>query len=1005
MQGFRRQCVRSTRVAVLGALLSVFAIALSAAPALAASAPVVAIDPAVTAIGYQTAHVSGTVDPEGGPDEEWLQTSWWFQVSTEPSNPSSWQFNASGSLTEAESDGTTAVSVEGTLQGLQAGTHYAVRLIATNTGWEPFATTAAPYPEFTTVDTTPPAATIAPVTDVTSGSAHFEGTVNPQGTDPAFDVNWHFECTPACPGAPSGYIPADNSVHAVFGDVTGLEPNVAYEVRLVAANAGEQTATDPENFKTVAVPVRVKTIAAFADPGGTTARLGGLIDPQNAPTIYWFEVGTDSGYGRAVPAGEDGDAGSGGSPIVVTQAVDGLTPGQTYHYRLVAQSSQGTVFGEDLTFQTAPAAAGPSACPNAQFREGAAAKLPDCRGLEMVSPPYKNNADAFEANIMASAAGDKIAWTSQGSFAGMPTARGVNLGNYMSARGSGSWSTEAFSPERGLLHFQNGYYGFNEDLSKAYLANREKPGRSLVPGIEEGFNLYLRDNLTKTYTLLNGPKATGYSGFGWASADMSKISFESNQVLTPEAPCDGFSITVCAYEWDNGELRLASVLPDGTPVQGSVANSGVGWPNNNIEDGVSEDGHRLFWNSQVEQGAGTPPNLYAREDGTTTTVVTKSERTLPGGAEGGAYEYLGAEAAHGNLVLFKTSNSMVDEDEDSGSDLYIADLTAPAGQRLTLVSEDRNGAAPEGAGALGFVTRSDDMSRVYFVTENQILPGLPEQAGPKLYLWDNTGDAPVVRYIGLLDAADERIWLPATVGLNSGDKPARISPDGRFTTFRSQGRLTAYDNGGEAEIYLYDAVTDQMSCASCSEDAYPAHGYVGYSAAFSNSSPVTNHVLRNVTDEGRLFFETSKGLIPSDSNGKIDVYEYQGGQVSLISTGTGPEDSRFLDAGRNGDDVFFRTVDQLVGWDVDRNADIYDARVGGGFPEPPPKPAPCEGDACQPPPVVPNDPTPASSGFKGPESPAPRFKKKRKGCHKHNRGQKKCRGKKHGKKNATRKHG
>jgi hypothetical protein len=86
--------------------------------------------------------------------------------------------------------------------------------------------------------------------------------------------------------------------------------------------------------------------------------------------------------------------------------------------------------------------------------------------------------------------------------------------------------------------------------------------------------------------------------------------------------------------------------------------------------------------------------------------------------------------------------------------------------------------------------------------------------------------------------------------------------------------------------------------------------------------------------------------------------------------------------------------------------------VNGGLPEPPPTGSACEGDACQPPPIVANDPTPSSSGFKGPESPKAKYKKKRRQkrhCHarKHQRGKKRCHAKKHrnGKKHNTRRHG
>jgi hypothetical protein len=87
----------------------------------------------------------------------------------------------------------------------------------------------------------------------------------------------------------------------------------------------------------------------------------------------------------------------------------------------------------------------------------------------------------------------------------------------------------------------------------------------------------------------------------------------------------------------------------------------------------------------------------------------------------------------------------------------------------------------------------------------------------------------------------------------------------------------------------------------------------------------------------------------------------------LISAGAGNQDSDFVDASENGDDVFFTTGVSLLPQDPEL-IDIYDARVGGGFPPPQAPPAPCQGEGCQPPPSAPaDDPLPASATFVGPE--------------------------------------
>lgn len=970
-------------------------VALGVAPALADTPPSVTVGP-VTGVGYQSAVLHGTVDPNGGPSD----AIWRFEVSGDGVN---WNF--SDNAFQNAGNGSGPVAVEDTTSFLQSGTTYFVRLTAANEGGE--TVSAEPYEEFTTPDTTAPTVTLDEPSNVTGTAALFKGTINPGDSDPAFDVNWHFECTPSCPGFLGGQVPADTSDHTVEAVAKGLDPNTQYEVTLVAANAGEQASAGPKAFTTEAVGPIAKTVPAYAGFDGASALLGGQVDPRGSATTYWFEYGPDATYGLTAPAAP-ADAGSGVGPQFVTATIAGLTPGTRYHYRLVAQNSEGTVGGEDLSFETTPTANAAGPCPNEAVRNAFAEHLANCRGLEQVSPVNKNNADAYWTNAMVSASGDRITWMSQGSFAGQPTAHGLSLGNYMSSRGSGSWGTQGFSPVNAVVNFEAGYYGFSEDLTKGYLAQREIAGKTIVPGAPSGYNYYLRNLLDGTYQFLGQARTgtfgvTNASGFVGSTPSLDQIVFDSANHLTPDSPCheDG----VCAYEWDKGVLRLVSYLPGEVPSYGNNGGGGPDWPGKNIDDAISDDGRRVFFRSGGE--------LYVRQDHTSTTLISASERTLPGGQEGFSTEWLGGEAAHGDRVIFSTADSLVNADEDQSLDLYLYDFTAPPGSHLTLLSGDHNEEAPAGSAFLGVVAKSPDLRQIWFATENQVLPGEVEVPGPKLYRWDDTGAAPRLTYVGSLNGADGILWREANVTFAGGIKPARVSSNGRYTTFRSAARLTAFDNEGQEEIYLFDSASDELRCVSCTTDAFPAQGYIGYdaTAAYATVLP-SNHQLRNLADSGRLIFETKRGLLPGDSNGKIDVYEFQDGRLDLVSSGTGSGDSRFLDASASGDDVFFATGERLVGWDDDDNVDVYDAKVNGGLPEPPPTGAACEGDACQPPPVVANDPTPSSSGFKGPESPKAKFKKKRhqkRHCHarKHQRGKKRCHAKKHrnGKKHNTRRHG
>ena len=85
--------------------------------------------------------------------------------------------------------------------------------------------------------------------------------------------------------------------------------------------------------------------------GTTQATLNGTIDPEGSPTSYYFEYGPTTSYGSRVPA-KAGWVGSGGSDVAVSKTLSGLTDGNTYHFRLVAESEVGTSYSEDRAFTT-----------------------------------------------------------------------------------------------------------------------------------------------------------------------------------------------------------------------------------------------------------------------------------------------------------------------------------------------------------------------------------------------------------------------------------------------------------------------------------------------------------------------------------------------------------------------------------------------------------------------------------------------------------------------------
>jgi hypothetical protein len=80
-----------------------------------------------------------------------------------------------------------------------------------------------------------------------------------------------------------------------------------------------------------------------------SATISGTVKPNGVATNYWWQYGLDTTYGSQT--GTD-YAGDGHGVKSVSRPIGGLLPGQTYHYRLVANSAAGRTLGPDKTLTT-----------------------------------------------------------------------------------------------------------------------------------------------------------------------------------------------------------------------------------------------------------------------------------------------------------------------------------------------------------------------------------------------------------------------------------------------------------------------------------------------------------------------------------------------------------------------------------------------------------------------------------------------------------------------------
>jgi hypothetical protein len=578
-----------------------------------------------------------------------------------------------------------------------------------------------------------------------------------------------------------------------------------------------------------------------------------------------------------------------------------------------------------------------------------------------------------------------------------------------------------------------GYLIYKDAQAGENCSHDEPP---LVQGEPRGAqNVFLRDSATASYQLVNVTPAGVPPRDAWfqdGSADFSHLVFSDPLALTPEAPAPpgaalpppgggmvaNFAVGEDLYEWANGVVRLVTILPEGQAAWGLLVNgdeSGAHVDSAAFTHAVSADGERVFFYAEGEishesfVGGG---NLFLRENAAQPRIeecadpsraCTVQLDAAQGGPESGAGRFQWA-SADGSKAFFTDERRLTkDSKAEAGKpDLYEYDLARPPSERLV----DLMGGASEPASVQGLSGVSDDGSYVYFVAEGD-LSGVQEnsqgeqaQGGkPNLYLHHGGGTTFIARLDAFKEDPQETDehgdfcdWDSFTQsGKIENCLSARISPDGAFVAFNSLRELTGYKNVVEAtglrdnEIFLYDATHDTLSCASCDPTKAPPTA-----DPISLEDPrimapsheeewfrTPGYLTRQLSEDGRVFFTTQNRLVPADENGVRDVYEYQHGQLSLISSGKGPAPSRFRDASPSGNDVFFATTDALVNQDGDNRLSLYDARVAGGFAEPPPPPPACdEGERpCHPPlSESPLSPSPLSASFSGPGNlppPAP----------------------------------
>ncbi len=533
---------------------------------------------------------------------------------------------------------------------------------------------------------------------------------------------------------------------------------------------------------------------------------------------------------------------------------------------------------------TAATVARAEACPNETLRlELHSAALPDCRAYERVTPAYRESQPALVGGLFAvSPDGDRVLAGSIGAFAGteqdpVSIASNVVGAAYLYERTGAGWQAWPLDPAASRF-FSNGLglADASTDLGRS-LWELEPTGAPLESSAsfesEEVTGFYLESSAGVFEKV--GPSTPGatipnrhrYHYLG-GSENLSRIVFTAESgVRWP------FDATVAeeptVYEYVGVERPGETREPSLVGVEGGAGSSrlistcgtrlGSGWMGISGEqhtgsmfNAISASGLRVFFTAigskEVSQACVGPRagEVYAREE------ITSLEGDAP--------------AAGARTVAIS---------EPSREDCRECQTEEP--------SVVRAAAAFQGA--------SLDGSRVFFTTEQELLPGAK---GNNLYEYDF--DAPAGERVALLSGA------VAGGGEAQVQGVARISEDGSAVYFVARGRLGSEPRGGgcvagltETERAVEEATHEGRCRAKQGADNLYLHsgGRTVFVATLApgdakdwsaeDSRPV-------LASEGGSYLVLTSGadlLGEGIAEGKPQVFQYQAANETLVRASIG----------------------------------------------------------------------------------------------------------------------
>jgi hypothetical protein len=249
--------------------------------------------------------------------------------------------------------GSTATAVSKAITGLTNDTTYHYRVVGQNANGTSYGADMT----FTTSTLAAPTVTTDAASFVIRDGATLNGTVD--ANNDSTTVTFEYGLTTAYgTTVTADQSPVGGAVNtAVSKTITGLTNNTTYHYRAVGTNTyGTGNGADM-TFTTGPNPVVVTEAATGVTV--STVTLNGTVNANYNDTQVTFEFGLDTSYGITIVPSQSVATGNTNTAISHTLPQDGISvsPGTTYHYRLVGVNGLGTFYGADVSFTTPPAPA------------------------------------------------------------------------------------------------------------------------------------------------------------------------------------------------------------------------------------------------------------------------------------------------------------------------------------------------------------------------------------------------------------------------------------------------------------------------------------------------------------------------------------------------------------------------------------------------------------------------------------------------------------------------